>query len=48
MQKISDSRGYSSIPSKVDTIEKVMDALLIEGGFSDVIARISKITMTQR
>jgi hypothetical protein len=43
MQKISDTRGYSSILSKVGEIEKLMKAPLVDGGFSDVIARIRKM-----
>jgi hypothetical protein len=43
MQKISDTRGYSSILLKVDEIENLMEDPLTECGISDVIDRVCKM-----
>jgi hypothetical protein len=43
IQKISATRGYSSISLEEGEIEQLMKDPLIEGGFSDVITRVCKI-----
>jgi hypothetical protein len=43
MQKISDTRGYSSIMLKIGEVEKMMESPLTECGFSDVIDRVCKM-----
>jgi hypothetical protein len=45
MQKISDTRGYSSILLKVGEIEKLMKDPLVECGFSNVITRVRKMSI---
>jgi hypothetical protein len=42
MQKISDSRGYSSMMLKVNQIGKLNGNLRVACGFSDVMARVCK------